>query len=696
MPLAPISYGPDVAPDDQGVNAMREAVAQHQAVFKEVEAIGQHVAGGAQAVTQGILLTQAAKATAAVKKKQADILKFIDEHPYVTKRELQQMMRPEDYETWHAGLAPEHQKSDEVPMFTVAGELFDSTAQQTREEAGNTISLPGWRERWDATEQTESSVIRERYVNRIAADQMIGHHRAEDLFTIDKMRESAVSPRDLQTAATFAQNSKWLKPAERRYKMEQALADMDSFAAENFMRARDLGGMEQELEKLRGPDAAKEYPNLTEKARRTLADNLMREYNHAGVDKVASDIVDRNTTSFGNVDSTGILRELQEYKGPNRAGVLKAVNQQEQEARLLWERKATQMQNSVRDVGTDPQTREFSLDRAQKDPAVRRTLDLLQKTEPKLVGQLYLEDFQNDRRDLAQTNAEAKRAALDLKQEKTRASGENFFAAKEYLSNESNMAELSKLTPSQWASRLADQRIFPGGWMDQDKRKALDLFTAFQKKGAAYVQQARTTVKDELESAFRDDVDSRDLYSDALRTKAHAFLMENAGMDPLKLDDAVHKYVHDELVQGVVQGKKWHWDESGVRRIDWENDPEKSMRPFIMPDGTVIKPRKSEVTYEVTKVDGSKVNVSAGDAIDLVGEGGNLTGTTLPDGRKVDTSATMNIPDIAPLVPDEKTREENRKKATPGQLEAVEWLKANKDDPIAPSVRAILLKAGLL
>jgi hypothetical protein len=133
MALAPVDYGPQVAPDDSGLQAKEQA---GEAVFRDVRQLGSVVEGGAQAITQGILHTQALKATAAVKERQASTLSFIDSNPYVPKAVLQQRMRPEDYEAWHAGLATEYQDKDAVPMFTAAGALFDSEAQQAREEAG--------------------------------------------------------------------------------------------------------------------------------------------------------------------------------------------------------------------------------------------------------------------------------------------------------------------------------------------------------------------------------------------------------------------------------------------------------------------------------------------------------------------------------------------------------------------------------
>jgi hypothetical protein len=69
-----------------------------------VRQLGAVVEGGAQAVTQGLLHTQALKATAAVKERQASTLSFIDSNPYVPKEVLRQRMSPEDYTAWHAGL----------------------------------------------------------------------------------------------------------------------------------------------------------------------------------------------------------------------------------------------------------------------------------------------------------------------------------------------------------------------------------------------------------------------------------------------------------------------------------------------------------------------------------------------------------------------------------------------------------------
>lgn len=278
--LSPIDWGGPIQADQQGVEEARATTAQvGGATSQATRELGVDVSGLGQAAAQGILHSQALAATAAVKERQADTLQFIEGHPYVPKSLLQQRMAPDDYAQWDAAVGSNSQWKDKniVPMYTVAGHLFDSEAKQARTDAGNLIGLPGWRGAWSSTEQAESSTVRERYVNRMAANQMVEDNSASDATSIDKVLDNAVTPADFDTAAKMAEGSTWLHPSVKKAYQERALAAKDAFPVQESIRAQDAGLMKQQLARLQGPDAAKYFPNSTPAKREVLEQTLQHQ-----------------------------------------------------------------------------------------------------------------------------------------------------------------------------------------------------------------------------------------------------------------------------------------------------------------------------------------------------------------------------------------------------------------------------------
>jgi hypothetical protein len=277
MNIAPIDFGPPVREDTSGLAAQQEAIAQREKVFGGLKELGDNTQHGGLVIAQGLLHNQVAKATADTKEVQAKTLEFIDRNRYVAKSDLQSMMSKEDYEKW-ANKNQIYNDADTVPMYSVAGNLYDSVMRKTLADKGQSISLPGWREAWDSTSRTEISTIRERYVNRIAADQMIADNRAVAHDNFQRLLNSATTEKDIKEAKAVAQGTPWFSPGERELLGRTADARKDTLAADNALAMNnglgDLPAMKTELARLSGPDAAKNYPNITEQQRLTLQRRL--------------------------------------------------------------------------------------------------------------------------------------------------------------------------------------------------------------------------------------------------------------------------------------------------------------------------------------------------------------------------------------------------------------------------------------
>jgi hypothetical protein len=611
MALAPVDYGPQTQPDTQGLDTMQRAVAQHEAVFQEARQLGGVIQGGAQAITQGILHTQALKATAAVKERQASTLQFIDSNPYVPKAVLQQRMAPDDYTAWHAGLATEYQKADAVPMFTAAGALFDSEAKQSRDAAGQIISLPGWRDSWGATEQTESATIRERYVNRLAADQMIADHRAQSLMAIDKMVDSAVKPEDLDTAAKSAETNPWLKPAERRFTMEKVLVARDSFVARQAMLGGDTEVMHSELMKLKSDKSADMYPNMNVKQRLDLANELGREYSYkAAKDTAEKQIVGPNVDVNGKVNTAAINKAITDYNGPNKADVVKAAKIAESERLDIFNAQMVDLQHKVWSAGQNPLTAEFSMAQAMKNPDARKAAMQLNKDAPGLLTALGREDQRNQNIATRESNAEKREAKANL----IIRSGENLEAIHKLIDDPAQSNNLRSMTVQQFDSQLFEQEMTP-----QDRDKARAYFTSFVKNGGKPDERPATVVNSELSAAAKGDTtkfkELSSKYGDALREAAHKFIRDNPTLPPDKMSDALRAHIRAEMLTGKVVGSSSRFiPDDSARRIDWETNSKYEGKDFKLPDGTIIGSGSQRV--RLTSPDGKQSGTfSAEDAM---------------------------------------------------------------------------------
>lgn len=273
--FSPVDYGGKVGVDDSGSQALARANEENAASNLSVARDVTNIAGNAGLeITKGVLHTQTLKATAALKAQQADIINFIEQHPTVSKDDLQQYMSQGDYEAWHASLSPEDRNSDKVPMYKVAGDLFNSASRKARETAGQLIGPLSMRRDWTDTAALEAATTKESRVDRIAAGQMVADQRAQTMGAFDDMLNKAVTPRDVDDAIAGISGSPWLHPAERKAAKEKGLKVKDSLAADHAMRASDITGMKAELIKLEKPDAAQSYQHLEEKERLALANQL--------------------------------------------------------------------------------------------------------------------------------------------------------------------------------------------------------------------------------------------------------------------------------------------------------------------------------------------------------------------------------------------------------------------------------------
>lgn len=592
--LAPIEWGGPVSADTQGVEMESQALGQREKSFAYAHELGANIEGGAKVVVQGILHNQALAATAQLKEKQANTLKFIESNNYVSKADLQQRMAPEDFESWSGQLGEQYKDKDAVPMWTVAGELFDSEAKKARDEAGKIISLPGWRDKWSSTERTESSTIRERYVNRPAADQMFADQQAQAKAAIDSLIESG----SFDEAAAAARGSPWLRPPLREAEAKAALAGKDAYPAQVAMRTGDVKGMNEQLTALRGADAAEKFPNLTEKQRLTLTDQLRREYGyHAArqqADSIVSPHVDVNT---GKVDSIAIAKDVAAYRGENREEVVKAAKMQEVESLDLWNKKNSEVQKQLYTAGQNPQTGEFSYSRMMKTQGAPALAAQLNQDAPDLLGHLRDIDNRNVRAELAATAAERRM----LKANDIAESKRNVKDVRSWLDDERNAVQFKAMTPSQWQTFILDVGHLESG----DHDALLKDFDAFQKRGGRADERVEQVVSSEMKSAVPNEnpvlvkrLDAQ--YGDTLRKAANGYLREHADLPPDKLTDGLREFIKTKLIKGSVVGGGSVWgDANGVRRIEWESNSDYAKKPFQTSEGKVLAPADKRPTLTI-------------------------------------------------------------------------------------------------
>jgi hypothetical protein len=598
MPLAPVDYGPQLQTDNEGYYTARQ---ERDAVVREARQLGSVVEGGARNIVQGRLHTQALQATALVKEKQAGTLAFIDLNPYVNKDVLQQKMSPEDYAAWHAGLASEYKDATAVPMFTAADSLFKSEAKQVRAAAGQSISLPGWREKWEATEKTESATIQERYVNRLAADQMIADQRYQTLDAHDRLVEAAVKPEDIQAASDFAKTSPWLKPAERHFVMAKDLVAKDSFVARQAMLALDTAVMKSELSKLRSDNAAELYPNMNVKQRLDLANQLGREYGFKAAKEVAErDIVGPNIGESGKVDSIGIAEKLVKYDGPNKEGVVQAVKALESEYLDIFNKKTAAVQQSIATAGQDPLTGRFSYAKAMQNPDARKAAFQLNKDAPGLITALSREDQRWEAIDAKADRAEKMLAKAQL----IATSQDNLDAIHKFIDDPRNSNSLKNLTSAQFDSQLMEQAM-----TEQDRGRARTAFEKFQKNGGKPDERPTTIVYSELASAANGNENRtkklKAAYGDALIRSAHGFIRENPTLPPDKMSDALRAHVKAEMLSGTVLGSGKLFDDT-ARRIEWETKAGYAGKDFkLSKDGTIIRSTEQRIQLSKDGVSGT-------------------------------------------------------------------------------------------
>lgn len=588
--LSPIDWGGPVQADQQGVEEARATTAQvGGATSQATRELGVDVSGLGQAAAQGILHSQALAATAAVKERQADTLQFIEGHPYVPKSLLQQRMAPDDYAQWDAAVGSNSQWKDKniVPMYTVAGHLFDSEAKQARTDAGNLIGLPGWRGAWSSTEQAESSTVRERYVNRMAANQMVEDNSASDATSIDKVIDKATTPADFDTAAKMAEGSTWLHPNVKKAYQERALQAKDAFPVQESIRSKDVGLMKQQLDRLQGPDAAKYFSNSTPQQREVLEEQLSRVYGFRAAKQIANGLVSSNIQPNGKVDATAIDKAVAGYSGDNKEEVVKAANAQTNEALRLWDDKTSQAQQALHTLGQDPKTGDFSYSTMyeQNPEAVER----LNRDSPGKLTALKSLDVRAQR----QQDTKDRQAAQDAKEEQTVDSGLNVRRIDEYFDDPSNADEIGRTSKAQFDSRLLDEKLFPGGWTKGDREYARRQFDQVQVRGGMPDPRIMLALKSEVNNAAQgNSAVERQLMSkfqDSLLARSHAFVRANTGLPADKMVDALRGELKKELLKGsVIGGGSLFGDANKVRRIEWEENPTYMGLDFKDSDGNVV------------------------------------------------------------------------------------------------------------
>jgi hypothetical protein len=281
--LAPIDYGPAVGPVTTGNSEMQQEVVQRgaedRAVFGQA---GTNIANAAQQITQGVLHTQALKATAQATKATSDTLNFIETNPYIGKDKLQDLMTPADFDTLQKSIPKEYQDSDAIPMHLVGSQLFDSVTRQAREKAADNIGAPRWRENWLLTSEAESQNFKSDRLNRTLGAQMVADQRHQSIAHIDSILDSAVTPKDFELAVSGIETSPWLHPSEKAVLKQKALKQKDYAPAMQAMQRGDVDSMMKLQTELSDPQlAATKFGHLSQEDRVSLQQTLKSHMNAA-------------------------------------------------------------------------------------------------------------------------------------------------------------------------------------------------------------------------------------------------------------------------------------------------------------------------------------------------------------------------------------------------------------------------------
>lgn len=593
MATQPIIWGGPVEADNQGISALSSQIGRSADINA---GLASDVASKVSPIMQGIVHNQALKATAIVKDAQAKVLSFIDSNPYVNKAALQEKMSPDDYQSWHTKLEkehPEYKDATTVPMYTAATDFFDSTMKQTREQAGGIVSLPGAQGAWRDSEAAESSAVRDRYVNRMAADQMIRDNRAQTLTSLDSLTESAQGKHDLELVAVGAEGSPWLSPAERRIRALQARVAGDSFQAEQAMLSGDAKGMRQAMDTLRSKNATDLYPNMNEQQRLALVQRLQRVIGTKGVQSSADGLVTPYVDERGKPDFVSIAKAITGYQGDDKDAVTKAGWALESEVRHVWDASTSAVQKQIHTAGNDPRTGVFSMARAQQNPQIAKLADQLNQDDPDKLTALSNIDVRRQARE----DTRDRRAAADAVRNQIKTSHDNLEQIRTWLDDDTQSEYLHSLTPAQWDSQL---HAFGDGLMDGDLEQARKDWKRFQDRGGKPDERPRAAVTSELKQAAQGDREVlatlTSKYEDGLKVVAHSYLRTHSTDDPGKLSDGMRAEIRKEMLRGAVVGAgslnaiiPGGTNKAGVTRYDWERTAEFAGHDFRLPDGTVLK-----------------------------------------------------------------------------------------------------------
>lgn len=596
MPIQPISWGGPVEADNQGTNALASQIGRSA----EINAgLAGDVASKIAPIMQGLVHNQALKATALVKDEQAKTLSFIDSNPYVDKSVLQEKMSPGAYQSWHSKLEkehPEYKDATTVPMYTAATDFFDSAMQNAREQAGAFISMPGAQAGWRDSEAAESSNVRDRYVNRMAADQMIADNRASVLASVDSLINSAQGKQDYELAAKAAMTSPWLHPNERRTVANKALVMGDAHTAEQAMESGDVKAMHQVLDGIRGPNAKDLLPNMNVQQRLALEQRVQRALGTRGVQVSADALVTPYVDERGKPDLVAIAKAIRGYQGDDKDAVTRAGWAMESEVRHVWDASTSAVQKQIHTAGNDPRTGVFSMAKAQQNPQIAKLADQLNQDDPDKLTALSNIDVRRQQRE----DARDRQAAHEATVLQTKASHANLEQIRMWLDDESNAEAIANMTHAQWDSKLHEVE---GGLSDGahgDLEMARLDFVNAKKRGGKPDERPGQAVASELKQAAQGDsaryASLTSKYEDGLKVVAHAYLRQHAGDDPGKLTDGMRAEIRKELFQGAVVGAgslnaiiPGGTNKAGVTRYDWERTAEYAGHDFRLPDGTILK-----------------------------------------------------------------------------------------------------------
>lgn len=313
--LQPISYGPEVQADTRGVSSLEQATAQHDTQLTGAEQYAADaVTKTSSTIAQGILHSQALKATADNMKSTADTLNYIQTHPTVQKEDLLGIVGPASTDKILGTLKPSDYDSDTgaIPMYRIAGQVFSERGQQARQDSGAQISLPGWRQSWDQAAQTEESQKLE-HVNQIAGHQLIDDQQQKVKNFVVQTMNSASSLKDFDVAANGVSGTTWFSPDEKQALIANIRTQRDSWVANRAMAmppAQGLQPMKDELTRLQSNVSEKLYPGLDEKQKLTLTTELTNRIKLAQSSLEADDSLSKQFQIAQNREIRGKVIEL--------------------------------------------------------------------------------------------------------------------------------------------------------------------------------------------------------------------------------------------------------------------------------------------------------------------------------------------------------------------------------------------------